>query len=435
MPEATSRPVNPLVLKSVKCPLCGTTARQGRLKSSLFVPGPPDFDLRPHGYRRQAPGLEAVHPSAHFLWYCPGCHHAADPARFQDPAAQTGLTLAHVREAFLAHTQGEGPGRRVTLRLAEGLGEGPRDFLAAARVYLLAANQLQAIPEVAQREARVLGRYLVRYAWLLRERDQADVVAARAGAINLQTSWVLKRLELEPPLLLNDASPRFGSVSRHLDTTTPDSPLREAWAIASRTWGVAPIVSDNGKPFGMFSGSSLFAYLSGLIGVHSRRQEMRIAEILDLTVDAALDLFTAFPAMTSRLQTLQDVGLGYVRLGQPAPTLSGGEAQRVKLARELSRRATGRTLYVLDEPSVGLHAADVHKLIEVLQRLVDAGNSVLIIEHNLDIIKVADYLIDLGPEGGDRGGLIIAEGTPEQVCAMDHSYTGQYLRPYICQGA
>lgn len=121
----------------------------------------------------------------------------------------------------------------------------------------------------------------VGYAWLLRERDQADVVAARAGAINLQTSWVLKRLELEPPLLLNDASPRFGSVSRHLDTTTPDSPLREAWAIASRTWGVAPIVNENGKPFGLFSGASLFAYLSSLIGVHSRRQEMRIAEILD----------------------------------------------------------------------------------------------------------------------------------------------------------
>jgi excinuclease ABC subunit A len=125
--------------------------------------------------------------------------------------------------------------------------------------------------------------------------------------------------------------------------------------------------------------------------------------------------------------------LGYIRIGQPAPTLSGGEAQRVKLARELSKRATGRTLYVLDEPSVGLHAADVHKLIEVLQKLVDAGNSVLIIEHNLDIIKVADYLIDLGPEGGDRGGYVIAEGTPEEVCANDDSYTGQYLRPYICE--
>ena len=136
--------------------------------------------------------------------------------------------------------------------------------------------------------------------------------------------------------------------------------------------------------------------------------------------------------MTNRLQTLQDVGLGYIRIGQPAPTLSGGEAQRVKLARELSKRSTGRTLYVLDEPSVGLHAADVHKLIEVLQRLVDGGNSVLIIEHNLDIIKVADYLIDLGPEGGDRGGEIVVEGTPEEVCDWDDSYTGQHLRPFIC---
>ena len=123
---------------------------------------------------------------------------------------------------------------------------------------------------------------------------------------------------------------------------------------------------------------------------------------------------------------LQEVGLGYVRIGQPGTTLSGGEAQRVKLAKELSRRATGRTLYVLDEPSVGLHAADVHKFIEVLQRLVDAGNSVLIIEHNLDIIKIADWIIDLGPEGGDRGGELVAEGTPEQVMKIKSSYTGQY---------
>jgi len=163
-----------------------------------------------------------------------------------------------------------------------------------------------------------------------------------------------------------------------------------------------------------------------------RFKDLNIAEVLDLTVDKALEVFAAFPAMVSRLQTLQDVGLGYIRLGQPATTLSGGEAQRVKLARELSRRATGRTLYVLDEPSVGLHAADVHKLIEVLQRLVDAGNSVLIIEHNLDIIKVADYIIDLGPEGGDGGGEIVVEGTPEEVCATDRSYTGQHLRPFIC---
>jgi len=164
-----------------------------------------------------------------------------------------------------------------------------------------------------------------------------------------------------------------------------------------------------------------------------RFKNFNIAEVLDLTVDKGLELFAAFPAMVSRLQTLQDVGLGYIRIGQPAPTLSGGEAQRVKLARELSKRSTGRTLYVLDEPSVGLHAADVHKLIEVLQRLVDAGNTVLIIEHNLDIIKVADYLIDLGPEGGDRGGEVVAVGTPEEVCARNDSYTGQFLRPFVCE--
>jgi excinuclease ABC subunit A len=163
-----------------------------------------------------------------------------------------------------------------------------------------------------------------------------------------------------------------------------------------------------------------------------RFKDYNIAEVLDMTVDHALPVFEAFLSMINRLQTLQDVGLGYVRIGQPAPTLSGGEAQRVKLARELSKRATGRTLYVLDEPSVGLHAADVHKLIEVLQRLVDAGNSVLIIEHNLDIIKVADHIIDLGPEGGDRGGDLVAEGTPEEVCSRDESYTGQFLRPFIC---
>jgi excinuclease ABC subunit A len=164
-----------------------------------------------------------------------------------------------------------------------------------------------------------------------------------------------------------------------------------------------------------------------------RFKNLNIAEVLDLTVDRAIEVFEAFPSMLSRLQTLQDVGLGYIRIGQPAPTLSGGEAQRVKLARELSKRATGRTLYVLDEPSVGLHAADVHKLIEVLQRLVDAGNSVLIIEHNLDIIKVADYIIDLGPEGGDAGGKLIAEGSPEQICENAASYTGQFLRPYVCK--
>lgn len=156
-----------------------------------------------------------------------------------------------------------------------------------------------------------------------------------------------------------------------------------------------------------------------------------IADVLDMTVEAGLEVFTAFPSILTKLRTLSDVGLGYIQIGQPAPTLSGGEAQRVKLAKELSRRATGKTLYVLDEPSVGLHAADVHLLIEVLQRLVETGNSVLIIEHNLDIIKVADYIIDLGPEGGDRGGELVAMGTPEEVCAVPTSYTGEYLKCYL----
>ncbi len=156
-----------------------------------------------------------------------------------------------------------------------------------------------------------------------------------------------------------------------------------------------------------------------------------ISDILDMTVDHALGEFKNYPPMLNKLKLLQEVGLGYVRVGQAATTLSGGEAQRVKLSKELSRRATGRTLYVLDEPSVGLHAADVHKLIEVLQRLVDAGNSVLIIEHNLDIIKIADWLIDLGPEGGDRGGELIAEGTPEQVMKVKSSYTGKYLKDHL----
>lgn len=161
------------------------------------------------------------------------------------------------------------------------------------------------------------------------------------------------------------------------------------------------------------------------------RDKYSIADVLDMTVDHALEEFKNYPPMLNKLKLLQEVGLGYVKIGQPATTLSGGEAQRVKLSKELSRRATGRTLYVLDEPSVGLHAADVHKLIEVLQRLVETGNSVLIIEHNLDIIKVADWLIDLGPEGGDRGGQLIAEGTPEQVMKVKESYTGKYLKSHI----
>jgi len=156
-----------------------------------------------------------------------------------------------------------------------------------------------------------------------------------------------------------------------------------------------------------------------------------IAEVLDLTVTEAAEFFTNIPKIQGKLQTLQEVGLGYIRLGQPAPTLSGGEAQRIKLSRELSKRATGQTLYVLDEPSVGLHAADVDKLVAVLNRLVDAGNTVVIIEHHPDIIKVADWIIDLGPEGGDAGGEIVAEGTPEQVAQVEGSYTGRFLRDVL----
>ena len=148
-----------------------------------------------------------------------------------------------------------------------------------------------------------------------------------------------------------------------------------------------------------------------------------------MTVDTALEYFEAFRALAANSRPWKDVGCGYIRLG-PAPTLSGGEAA-CEASKELSRVATGKTLYVLDEPSVGLHAADVHMLIEVLQTLVDAGNTVVIIEHNLDIIKVADWIIDLGPEGGDRGGEILAEGKPEDICKVEGSYTGQYLRKYV----
>ena len=158
-----------------------------------------------------------------------------------------------------------------------------------------------------------------------------------------------------------------------------------------------------------------------------------IADVLDMTVTEGLEFFENIPVIKTKLDTLQAVGLGYIRIGQPATTLSGGEAQRIKLSRELSKRATGQTLYILDEPSTGLHAADVKRLIEVLQQLVDNGNTVLVIEHNLDIIKVADWLIDLGPEGGDAGGQVIAVGTPEDVSQVDNSYTGQFLKPYLAQ--
>ncbi len=156
-----------------------------------------------------------------------------------------------------------------------------------------------------------------------------------------------------------------------------------------------------------------------------------IYDVLEMTVEEGLDFFRDLPRLARKLQTLHDVGLGYVKIGQPATTLSGGEAQRVKLATELSRRPTGKTIYILDEPTTGLHIADVHKLIEVLQQLVDKGNSVVVIEHNLDLIKTADHIIDLGPEGGNRGGTIVAEGTPEEVALVEGSYTGQYLRPLL----
>ncbi len=156
-----------------------------------------------------------------------------------------------------------------------------------------------------------------------------------------------------------------------------------------------------------------------------------IAEVLDLSVSQALEFFDAIPKIKRYLQTLNDVGLGYIKLGQAATTLSGGEAQRVKLADELSRKGTGNTLYILDEPTTGLHFADIDKLLHVLHGLADKGNTVLIIEHNLDVIKTADWLIDLGPEGGDKGGQIVCEGTPRDVAACKQSYTGKYLKPEL----
>ena len=160
-------------------------------------------------------------------------------------------------------------------------------------------------------------------------------------------------------------------------------------------------------------------------------KEKTISDVLNMTVEEAVVFFANQPKIARKLQTLLDVGLGYVTLGQSATTLSGGEAQRVKLANELARRSTGKTVYILDEPTTGLHMADVHRLIEVLQKLVDAGNTVIVIEHNLDLIKCADHIIDLGPEGGSAGGLIVAEGTPEQVAEVPGSFTGQYLKPLL----
>jgi excinuclease ABC subunit A len=162
-----------------------------------------------------------------------------------------------------------------------------------------------------------------------------------------------------------------------------------------------------------------------------RYKGKNIAEILGLTVEDALELFKAIPSIKTPLETLMQVGLGYITLGQSATTLSGGEAQRVKLATELAKRQTGRTLYILDEPTTGLHAADVDRLLRVLHRLADYGNTVIVIEHNLDVIATADWLIDIGPEGGDKGGQVIATGTPDQVCKVKASHTGQYLKPKL----
>jgi excinuclease ABC subunit A len=153
-----------------------------------------------------------------------------------------------------------------------------------------------------------------------------------------------------------------------------------------------------------------------------------ISDVLDMTIDEAVEFFAAVPSIRDKFATLQRVGLGYAKVGQPATTLSGGEAQRVKLSRELSKRATGRTLYMLDEPTTGLHFHDVAKLLEVLHELVDAGNTVVVIEHNLEVIKTADWVIDLGPEGGDAGGEIVAVGTPEDIAANPRSYTGYFLK-------
>ena len=158
-----------------------------------------------------------------------------------------------------------------------------------------------------------------------------------------------------------------------------------------------------------------------------------IFDVLDMTVEEALTFFENVPAIRKKIQTLYDVGLGYLKLGQPSTTLSGGEAQRIKLATELSRRSTGKTIYVLDEPTTGLHFADVHKLVEILHRLADGGNTVVVIEHNLDVIKTADYIIDIGPDGGARGGTVVVQGTPEEVAKCPQSYTGQYVKRYLEQ--
>lgn len=156
-----------------------------------------------------------------------------------------------------------------------------------------------------------------------------------------------------------------------------------------------------------------------------------IYDVLDMTVEEAVPFFENLPSIKRKIETLNDVGLSYIKLGQPSTQLSGGEAQRIKLATELSKRSTGKTIYILDEPTTGLHFADVHKLTEILQKLADGGNTVVVIEHNLDVIKTADHIIDIGPEGGDKGGTVIAKGTPEQVAKNENSYTGLYIKKML----
>ena len=158
-----------------------------------------------------------------------------------------------------------------------------------------------------------------------------------------------------------------------------------------------------------------------------------ISDVLEMTVEEALHFFEPLPRIRRKIETLHDVGLSYIKLGQPSTTLSGGEAQRIKLATELSKRSTGKTVYILDEPTTGLHFADVHKLIDILHRLAENGNTVIVIEHNLDVIKTADYIIDIGPEGGDKGGTVVTSGTPEEVVKCKESYTGYYIKKMLAQ--
>ena len=162
-------------------------------------------------------------------------------------------------------------------------------------------------------------------------------------------------------------------------------------------------------------------------------KDKSIYDVLNMTVEEALTFFENVPSIKRKIQTLYDVGLSYIRLGQPSTELSGGEAQRIKLATELSKRSTGKTIYILDEPTTGLHFADVHKLVEILKRLSEGGNTVVVIEHNLDVIKTADYIIDIGPEGGDKGGTVVAQGTPEEIAQSPVSYTGKYVKKYLEQ--